>query len=133
METEKRLVGGQKMREMGSTRHTDDLDYLVYDESDSRLFINSDEQDFINCANHKFYEAIWNLGTVDAQAMLEMAAFTFVQHCMNGNFVKADSKEFDIKHLARLIGKDAKIKIANEFITAGQEQEVKRIINSVKF
>ena len=130
---EKRLVGGQKMREMGSTRHTDDLDYLVYDESDSRLFINSESQDFINCANHKFYEAIWNLGTVDAQAMLEMAAFTFVQHCMNGNFVKADSKEFDIKHLARLIGKDAKIKIANEFITAGQEQEVKRIITSVKF
>ena len=133
MEMEKRLVGGQKMREMGSTRHTDDLDYLVYDESDSRLFINSESQDFINCANHKFYEAIWNLGTVDAQAMLEMAAFTFVQHCMNGNFVKADSKEFDIKHLARLIGKDAKIKIANEFITAGQEQEVKRIITSVKF
>jgi len=130
---EKRLVGGQKMREMGSTRHTDDLDYLVYDESDSRLFINSESQDFINCANHKFYEAIWNLGEIDAQAMLEMAAFTFVQHCMNGNFVKADSKEFDIKHLARLIGKDAKIKIANEFITAGQEQEVKRIITSVKF
>jgi len=133
MEMEKRLVGGQKMREMGSTRHTDDLDYLVYDESDSRLFINSESQDFINCANHKFYEAIWNLGEIDAQAMLEMAAFTFVQHCMNGNFVKADSKEFDIKHLARLIGKDAKIKIANEFITAGQEQEVKRIITSVKF
>ena len=133
MEMEKRLVGGQKMREMGSTRHTDDLDYLVYDESDSRLFINSESQDFINCANHKFYEAIWNLGEIDAQAMLEMAAFTFVQHCMNGNFVKADSKEFDIKHLARLIGKDAKIKIANEFITAGQEQEVKNIITSVKF
>ena len=133
MEMEKRLVGGQKMREMGSTRHTDDLDYLVYDESDSRLFINSESQDFINCANHKFYEAIWNLGTVDAQAMLEMAAFTFVQHCMNGNFDKADTKEYDIKFLARLIGKDAKIKIANEFITAGQEQEVKRIITSVKF
>jgi hypothetical protein len=133
MEMEKRLVGGQKMREMGSTRHTDDLDYLVYDESDSRLFINSESQDFINCANHKFYEAIWNLGEITAQAMLEMAAFTFVQHCMNGNFVKADSKEFDIKHLARLIGKDAKIEIANEFITAGQEQEVKNIITSVKF
>jgi hypothetical protein len=128
-----KLIGGQRMRELGSDRHTDDLDYLVYDESDSRLFINSDTQDLINCANHKFYEAIWNLGTVDAQAMLEMASFTFVQHCLNGNWDKADSKEYDIKFLARLIGKDAKIEIANEFITAGQEQEVKNIITSVKF
>ena len=130
---EKRLIGGQRMRELGSSRHTDDLDYLVYDESDARLFINSDEQDFINCANHPFYQAIWNLGEIDAQAMLEMAAFTFVQHCMNGNWDKADTKEYDIKHLVRVIGRDAKVSLVVNYITKGQETEIERIINSVKF
>ena len=130
---EKRLIGGQRMRELGSDRHTGDLDYLVYDESDSRLFINSDEQDFINCANHKFYEAIWNLGEIDAQAMLEMAAFTFIQHCMNGNFDKADTKEYDLKHLVRVIGRDAKVELVKKYITNGQETEIEKIINSVKF
>ena len=130
---EKRLIGGQRMRELGSSRHTDDLDYLVYDESDARLFINSDSQDFINAANHPFYQEIWALGTVDAQAMLEMTAFTFVQHCMNGNFDKADTKEYDIKHLVRIIGENASVELVVKYITKGQENEVRNIIASVKF
>ena len=129
---EKRLIGGQKLREMGSSRYTDDLDYMIYDESDSRLFVKEESGDLINAANHPFYSEIWKKG-ISEQTMLEMAAFTFVQHCMNGYWDKADTKEFDIKFLVRLIGQDAKVEIVRKYITIGQEEEVNRIIGSVKF
>lgn len=113
-------------------RYTDDTDYLVFDESDPRLFVKEEFGDIINAANHPFYSEIWEAG-VNEQTMLEMSAFTFVQHCMNGFWEKADTKEFDIKFLVRLIGKDAKISIASKYITPGQELEVNRVIKSVKF
>ena len=62
-----------------------------------------------------------------------MTAFTFVQHCMNGNFDKADTKEYDIKHLVRIIGQEASVTLVSKYITNGQENEVQRIIASVKF
>jgi len=130
---EKRLVGGQALRDLGSSRHTDDVDFLFFDASSADLFINSEKEDLVNCANHPFYNEIWEAGKMTPQLLLEMAAFTFVQHCLNMNFDKADTKEFDIKFLVRLIGKSAKLNIVNKYISNGELNEVQKVINSVKF
>ena len=130
---EKRLVGGQKLRDLGSSRYTDDVDYLIFDSSSTDLFINSIEEDLINCANHPFYTEIWNAGEVTAELLLEMSAFTFVQHCLNMNFDKADTKEFDIKFLTRLLEGKVELKIVNKYVSVGELAEVSKIIESVRF
>ena len=61
-----------------------------------------------------------------------MSAFTFVQHCLNMNFDKADTKEFDIKFLTRLI-KNVELKIVNKYVSVGELAEVSKIIESVRF
>lgn len=130
---EKRLVGGQKLRALGSSRYTDDVDYLIFDGSNTELFICSETEDLINCANSSFYSEIWNAGEVTAELLLEMSAYTFVQHCLNMNFDKADTKEFDIKFLVRLLEGKVEFKIVNKYITVGEMAEVSKIIESVRF
>ena len=117
---EKRLVGGQKLRDLGSSRYTDDVDYLIFDSSSTDLFINSTEEDLVNCANHPFYTEIWNSGEVTAELLLEMSAYTFVQHCLNMNFDKADTKEFDIKFLVRLLEGKTELKIVNKYVNVNE-------------
>jgi hypothetical protein len=133
-----KLIGGQKLRELGSDRHTDDLDYLIYDAADKRLFIHLPGQDIINAAAHPFYAAVWSMDATDdvsVAALLEMCVFAFVNHCENGSWDKADAKEYDIKFLSRLIkknGQEVKFEIAKNFISSGAITEVNKIINSVK-
>ena len=130
---EKRLVGGQKLRDLGSSRYTNDVDFLIFDESNTELFICDESEDLINCANHPFYTEIWNAGEVTPELLLEMSAFTFVQHCLNMNFDKADTKEFDIKFLVRLLDGKAELKIVNKYVSVGELAEVSKIIESVRF
>jgi len=130
---EKRLVGGQKLRDLGSSRYTDDVDYLIFDSTNTELFICSDKEDLINCANSDFYSEIWKAGEVTAELLLEMASFTFVQHCLNMNFDKADTKEFDIKFLTRILEGKAELKIVNKYVNVNELAEVSKIIESVRF
>jgi hypothetical protein len=78
----KKMIGGQKLRDLGSSRYTDDVDYLIFDLSDSRLFIHGDD-DIVNAANHPFYTEIWNMDLnsdeVSVEALLEMSVFTFYE------------------------------------------------------
>lgn len=131
----KKMIGGQKLRDLGSSRYTNDVDYLIFDETDSRLFIHDTDEDIVNAANHPFYTDIWNMdsGEVSLQALLDMSAFTFVQHCQNMNFDKADTKEFDIKFLVRKMNGVCNFDIAKKYIGAGEITEVEKIIASVKF
>lgn len=134
-----KLIGGQKLRELGSDRHTDDVDYLINDPSDDRLFIFSGSCDIVNAANHPLYSAVWDLDAgsddVSLRALLEMTVFTFVQHCENMHWEKADSKEYDIKFLVRKIlnsGNEIDYSIALQHISSGAAIEVKKIVESVK-
>jgi hypothetical protein len=137
MTTTKKLIGGQKLRELGSDRYTDDTDYLIHDESDDRLFIHETGVDMINSAAHPFYTAVWMLDAesddVSLRAMFEMTVFTFVQHCENFQFEKADKKEYDLKFLVRKIGlENIDYSIAKKYISAGGITEIEKIIKSVK-
>ena len=65
------------------------------------------------------------------QALLELKAYSFVQHCLNGFFKKADEAEYDLKFLAREFNL-SKIKIADKHISEGELREVNKVINSLK-
>jgi hypothetical protein len=106
----KLLIGGQALRNLGHDRHTDDVDFLINDNSSKETFTfdKANNVDYINCANNKFFTEIWSMeknntseiASIDALA--ELKAYSFVQHCLNGHFAKADAAEYDLKFLARL-------------------------------
>lgn len=137
METlNKILIGGQALRNLGSDRFTNDLDYLVNDTSTKEAFICSESVDYLNANGNKFFAEIYKIeaGNTEAtpQSLFELKVYAFVQHCQNFNFAKADSCEYDIKFLVRNF--DIKeSKIAKKYITFGEYSEVVKIINSVKF
>jgi hypothetical protein len=135
--SEMKLIGGQKLKDLGSTRHTEDSDYLISDSSRD-LFSHDAENnvDYINAAKNDFFGKIWNKeienSEISLNSLLELKAYSFVQHCQNFNFVKADADEFDIKFLIRKLGFDVNFKIVQKHISTGEMSEVINIINSMK-
>ena len=133
------LVGGQALRQLGHDRNTDDIDYLIFDSSDSRPFIISNEVDYLNAGSKttagKFFNEIYNQEKgneiASPQSLLELKAYAFVQHCQNFNFRKADACEYDMKFLVRKFNLTG-VSIVQKYITSGEWSEVEKIINSVK-
>ncbi len=134
---DKVLIGGKALMALGSSRSTLDTDYLINDNTSTNMFIHDKEAniDYINANGHKFFAEIWKTEAykeiASPQALLELKAFSFVQHCLNGNFQKADDAEYDMKFLIRGFGLTG-IKIVNKYISSGELFEVNKIINSVK-
>jgi hypothetical protein len=131
------LIGGQALKELGSSRHTDDVDYLIFDPANTDLFIHdqANKIDYINANGHELYRKIWHrdaqTGAASAQSLLEMKAFSFVQHCRNRYFKKVDDAEFDVKFLVRECGV-TDITAVREFIATSEYNELIRIIDSTK-
>ena len=131
------LVGGQKLRNLGSDRHTEDIDYICYDNTTNEAFITSDKVDYLNAASDSYAGRFFNevLGSIDneatPQALLELKAFAFVQHCQNFNWQKVDASEYDIKFLVRNFNL-TDVEIVKNYISEGEYTEVKKIINNVK-
>jgi len=130
-----KLIGGQKLKQLGNTRHTDDSDYLVFD-TEKELFSHGDNVDYINAAKHDFFKEIWNKeidnSEISLNSLLELKSFSFVQHCQNFNFTKADNDEFDIKFLVRKLGFDVKFNIVKKYVSEGEMSEIVKIINNMK-
>ncbi|MBN1294377.1 MAG: hypothetical protein JXB48_21250 [Candidatus Latescibacteria bacterium] len=129
------LIGGQRLRELGSDRHTDDCDWLVNSPDDDRLFIHAPDGDYINASAHPLYAEIWaeeigNDEQVTVTGLLNMCVFAFVQHCENGFWDKADAKEYDIKFLARKFNA-RNFDIAKKYISSGAAIEVQKILDAV--
>ena len=128
------LIGGQALRNLGSDRHTKDVDFLINDKSTKELFIAEKGIDYINAANNAFFAEIYKAekGNKQAspQALIELKAYAFVQHCQNFNFAKADACEYDIKFLVRNF--DVSPKIVKKYVSPGEFLEISKIINSVK-
>lgn len=130
------LIGGSALRNLGSDRYTDDVDYLINDETSNEAFIHTAEADLLNANGNKFFNEIFQIekGNVQAsaQSLFELKCYAFVQHCQNFNFRKADTCEYDIKFLVRNFGIN-KSKIAVKYMTCGEYSEIVKIIKSVKF
>ncbi|MCU0338013.1 MAG: hypothetical protein MUF12_09195 [Sediminibacterium sp.] len=129
------LIGGQALMQLGSTRNSEDIDYLVNIDNNTETFIHAPNADLINANGHPFFKEIWELekenSIASPQSLLELKAFSFVQHCINRYWQKADDAEYDIKFLVRKFGLK-EIRIANKYITFGQLSEVNKVIKSTK-
>ena len=92
------MIGGCALHKLGSSRRYKEIDYLVYDQSSNASFIHDrdNEKNYYNANGSLFFAEIWkmeenNIGEIASpQALLELKAFTFVQHCINRLFQKAD-------------------------------------------
>lgn len=134
MYTEKILVGGQALRNLGSDRHTEDIDYLINDTNSKEAFIVSKDVDYLNANGNKFFKEIYQIEKGNEQAtpqsLFELKAYAFVQHCQNFNFAKADACEYDMKFLVRNF--EINPKIVKKYISNSEFSEVEKIIKSVK-
>ncbi len=139
MEAKQLLIGGQALVKLGSSRSTMDTDYLVNDLSNKMAFTHDKENniDYCNANGNKFFAEIWkmeskNIGEIASpQALLELKAYSLVQHCLNGFWKKADEAEFDIKFLVREFNLTG-IKIVNKFVKPGELEEIEKVIKSVR-
>lgn len=130
------LVGGQALRNLGSDRYTNDVDFLVNDTTSKSAFIHENDEDLLNANGNKFFAEIFAIENGNEQAtpqsLFELKCYAFVQHCQNFNFAKADSCEYDMKFLVRNFGIKSSL-IAKKYISTGEYSEIVKIINSVKF
>ena len=128
------LVGGQALRNLGSDRYTNDVDYLVNDISIKEAFICSENVDYLNANGNKLFAEIYNIEKsniqASAQSLFELKAYAFVQHCQNFNFSKADACEYDLKFLVRNFGCEPKL--VKKYISTGELSEIVKIVKSVK-
>lgn len=134
-ENSKILIGGQALRNLGSDRYTNDTDYLINDKSTRDAFITSDAVDYLNANGNKFFAEVWEQEQGNAQAspqaLFDLKAYSFVQHCQNFNFSKADAAEYDLKFLVRNF--DCEPKLVRKYISSGELSEIAKIVRSVKF
>lgn len=132
MEAKQLLIGGQALRNLGHDRHTDDIDYLVYEEG-KPMFTTSEKTDYINAASNDFFKAVWKMEAdstekASPQALAELKAYAFVQHCQNFNFAKADACEYDLKFLNRKLGVTPLL--VQKFVSKGEYSEIIKCIKS---
>ena len=134
--TAKILVGGQALRELGSDRYTNDVDYLINDTSSTQAFITSEKEDLLNANGNKFFAEIFKIEKgnkiASPQSLLELKAYAFVQHCQNFNWKKVDSSEYDIKFLVRKF-KLKKVTCVNKHVSYGELSEINKVIDSLKY
>lgn len=136
METlNKILIGGQALRNLGSDRYTNDVDYLINDISTKEAFICSESVDYLNANGNRLFAEIFEIEKgneiATPQSLLELKCYAFVQHCQNFNFAKADSCEYDIKFLVRKF--NCVPKIVKKYISLGEFQEIEKIIKNIKY
>ena len=129
------LIGGRALVALGSSRNTLDIDYLVDDKSTTEMFIHRDGCDYCNANGSRFFKKIYELEKENQmatpQSLLELKAYGWVQHCLNGNWKKVTDYEYDIKFLVQNHNV-RQLKIVPEFLSEGELKEVTDFINSIK-
>jgi hypothetical protein len=137
MKVEKILIGGQALRELGSSRYTNDVDYLIFDESKKQMFIKDEANntDYLNASASSFFNEIYkiekNNAIASAQSLLELKAYSWIQHLTNGNWAKAADCEFDMAFLVRELG--AKMpKIVKKYVSKSEFDEIEKEIQQIK-
>lgn len=56
MKTENKiLVGGKALRNLGSDRHTEDTDYLIFDETSKDAFLHKDGIDYLKVSGSQLW------------------------------------------------------------------------------
>lgn len=138
MNTEKKiLIGGKALNFHGSNRLTSDTDYMIFDESNFQPFFadEANNTDYINGNGHNFFEKIWNAEKGSAVAspasLLELKAYSYIQHLQNGKFQKAADADYDMKFLIIKFGLSAPVIVKN-YLSASEYYEITTFYNSIK-
>jgi len=130
------LIGGRALVALGSSRNTQDTDYLVCLDTD-KMFVSdkTNNVDYLNANGSDFFMEIWEAEKgkqmASPQSLLELKAYAFVMHCQNMNWQKADDCEYDIKFLVRKFNL-TETRIVNKYLATSELKEVAKVINSVK-
>lgn len=126
------LVGGAALRALGHDRYTEDLDYLTFVENDKRAFITGEGEDILNANGNPLFAEIYKMEQgkemASPQALFDLKAYAFVQHCQNFNFSKADACEYDLKFLARKF--NAKPELVKKYVSVGELSEINKAIKN---
>jgi hypothetical protein len=129
------LIGGQKLRTLGSDRYTDDTDYLVF-RADDALFIHEAGCDFVNAAANGLLRDVWeteiNDDKISLSGLAVLCGWAMVNHCQNFNFRKADAKEYDLKFLTRISGGKLDLSILRKHLASGEMAEIEKVISEVR-
>ena len=133
------MIGGTALTKLGSTRQTADVDYLINDTINKSAFSHdkANNIDYCNAAGNEFFAEVWKMEEKNSgelaspQALLELKAYAFVQHCQNGFWKKADDCEYDMKFLCREFNLTG-VKIVSKHVSAGELSEIVKVINSVR-
>jgi hypothetical protein len=128
------LIGGQALRALGSSRFTNDTDYLVFDENNFDAFIFDKENniDYMNGNGSNFAEAIYNkekgAAISGAQSLFELKAFSLLSHLRNFNAEKINSTIFDMNFLNQKFNVDINCPTLSKFATKEEIELVKKEI-----
>ena len=133
------MIGGYALRQLGSSRHTPYVDYLIHDSSSKLAFLfdQTTGTNYCNANGNPFFAAVWeyetkNIGPLASpQALLELKAYAFVQHGITDNWIKLNDAEFDIKFLVRTFHLHRVMLLPN-FISESELTQVNHLIQSVR-
>jgi hypothetical protein len=127
------LIGGQALRELGSSRYTDDTDYLVYDANnyEAFLFDTANNIDYMNGNGSNFAEEIYNKEKGNAiatpQSLFDLKAFSLLSHLRNFNKAKINSTIFDMNFLAGKFNITT-VDVLKKYITPAELAEIERVL-----
>lgn len=128
------LIGGQALRELGSSRYTNDTDYLIFDEDNYNQFIFDTENniDYMNGNGSNFAEAIYNKEknnkTATPQSLFELKAFSLLSHLRNFNKDKINSTIFDMNFLTNNFEININCPVLSKYISLAELNEIKSVI-----
>jgi len=127
------LIGGAALRELGSSRSTNDVDYLIFDENSFEAFSFDKENniDYMNGNASNFAEEIYNIEKnnkiASSQSLFDLKAFAYLSHLRNFNKAKMNDCIFDLNFLAQNFG-ITEPKVLVKYATKEEIEEIKRII-----
>lgn len=129
------LIGGRALVALGSSRNTLDIDYLVNDTSTRKVFIHKDGADYCNANGSKFFKAIYEEEKgnqmASPQSLLELKAYGWVQHSLEGNWKKVTDYEYDIKFLVQNCGV-RELKIVKKYLSKSEFEQIQKFIDEIK-
>lgn len=135
--SERILIGGRALVALGSSRSTNDTDYLVNDFDSSEAFIFDREAniDYCNANGNDFFNEIFRIEKgnqiASPQSLLELKSYSFVMHCKHMNWAKVADCEYDMSFLVREFDLEG-VSIVKKYVSEGEFAEIEKEIKSVR-
>ena len=137
IQRDKILIGGRALVALGSSRNTNDTDYLVNDITTNSPFMFDTEKnvDYINANGHPFFNEIYQLEKgkqiASPQSLLELKAFSFVMHCKHMNWKKVSDCEYDMAFLVREFNLKG-CSLVKKYVSESEFVEIEKEIKSIR-